>query len=113
MTHELNRMMEQASSKLHSNLQSVAGHIEEDFEFQEPRVEITVKFLINELNPGIESIWGVCSYILTAMCYMARLFAESLRLPKGSWHERLESFRADLHECDALVKDHSSQRPSS
>ena len=57
MTHELNRMMEQASSKLHSNLQSVAGHIEEDFEFQEPRVEITIKFLINELNPGIESIW--------------------------------------------------------
>src|SRR6266496_2941686 len=77
MTHELNRMMEQASSKLHSNLQSVAGHIEEDFEFQEPRVEITVKFLINELNPGIESIWGVCSYILTEMYHMARLFAES------------------------------------
>jgi len=43
MTHELDKMMEQASSKLHSNLQSVAGHIEEDFEFQEPRVEISVK----------------------------------------------------------------------
>src|SRR5260370_19468724 len=86
MTHELNKMMEQASSKLRSNLQSVAGHIEEDFEFQEPRVEISVKFLINELNPSIESIWKVCSYILTAMYHMARLFAESFSLPKGSWH---------------------------
>jgi hypothetical protein len=113
MTSELNKMMKRASSKLHSNMRSVAGSVEEDFEFKGSRVEISFSFLINELNPSIEAIWEVCSYLLRAMYHVARLFEVSFSLPEASWHHRLESYRADIDEFDSRVKDHLSQLPSS
>ena len=48
LTSELNEMMKQASSRFHSNLRSVVGSIEEDFEYQGSGVLISFYFNIND-----------------------------------------------------------------
>lgn len=113
LTYELNSMMKQAASKLHANLRSVEKNIEEGFEFSGSNVEISLRFLINELNPEWESVWKDCSYILTAMYYICQLFEAAYGLPEGSWHARLERYRTVITETDSLVKNHAAESPAS
>jgi hypothetical protein len=103
LTSELNEMMKRASSRFHSNLQSVVGSIEEDFEYRGSGVWIAFHFSINDGGRSLESSWEACHYILRAMYNVSQIFAKSFDLPEGPWYEQLQLFKNDLDSLNNKI----------